>query len=207
MNENKRELLELFRSIEWLLRKRYQYHRRVHGPMGDPYRGQGRILSLLKMKPEISQKELTFLLNMRPQSLGELLSKLEQNGYIVRTASETDRRQVDIRLTEAGSEAAEKGGQYTDSDDMFACLSLQEQDTLKEYLNRIIAGLEQNMPEDQFGSDDDETYKWNRKNRVRKHYYGKRYEQPPRNDQKYSPRADFMSHKPESSDTPETDCE
>ena len=57
---------------------------------------------MLKLKPEISQKELSDLLDMRPQSLGELLGKLERNGYITRTPSERDQRVLIIRLTDAG---------------------------------------------------------------------------------------------------------
>ena len=44
---------------------------------------------------------------MRPQSLGELLSKLEKNGYILRTPSETDRRVMNIKLTDEGIKATE----------------------------------------------------------------------------------------------------
>ena len=53
----------------------------------NPHRGQGRVLSILKLKPEITQKELTYLLDMSKQALGELLKKLENCGYITRTPS------------------------------------------------------------------------------------------------------------------------
>ena len=52
-------------------------------PYGDSRRGQGRVLAILKMQPEISQKELLYLLDMRPQSLGELLSKLEKTDTLL----------------------------------------------------------------------------------------------------------------------------
>ena len=72
------DLIEQFTRIEWLLHRYHQQNHTHHGPMADPRRGQGRVLAILKMKPEISQKELSFLLDMTPQSLGEFLSKLEK---------------------------------------------------------------------------------------------------------------------------------
>ena len=52
--------------------------------MSETQRGQGRVLAWLKMQPEISRKELAYLLDMRAQSLGELLAKLERIAYIER---------------------------------------------------------------------------------------------------------------------------
>ncbi|MBS4534038.1 MarR family transcriptional regulator [Clostridium sp. D2Q-14] len=98
MYEEKHDLMGLFSHLQWLLHRHYHQHRMVCGPMGNPHRGQGRVLSLLKIQPEITQKELTYLLDMRPQSLGELLARLEQNGYITCTTSEKDRRSIDIKL-------------------------------------------------------------------------------------------------------------
>lgn len=60
---------------------------------------------MLKLKLEITQKELTYLLDMSKQALGELLSKLEKAGYITRKPSEEDRRMIIITLTEKGKAA------------------------------------------------------------------------------------------------------
>ena len=108
MGTNEQDLLEKFYKLAWLLRRGMIGHLREHGPMGAPYQGQGRILSLLKLTPEIGQKELAHILNIRSQSLGELLAKLERNGYITRTPSEADRRGMDIRLTESGKAVSEQ---------------------------------------------------------------------------------------------------
>ena len=111
----------------------------------DPFRGQGRILALLKMQPEISQKELAYLLGIRPQSLGELLTKLEQTGYIARTTSAEDRRAMEIRLTAEGEAAAaaneQRRAQELADDEMFQCLNQDEQKILAGYLDRIITAL------------------------------------------------------------------
>lgn len=146
------DLIEQFTRVEWLLHRYHQQNHTYHGPMGDPRRGQGRVLAILKMKPEISQKELSYLLDMTPQSLGEFLSKLEKNGYITRTPSETDRRVMMIKLTEAGNEATEQEFRF---DNLFECLSEEEQKNLSDYLDRIIkvieAELSEERPEPHFG--------------------------------------------------------
>ncbi len=139
------DLFESLARVEWLLRRYHMMNHRAHGPMGDPHRGQGRILALLKLQPEISQRELGFLLDMRPQSLGELLMKLERSGYITRTQAEDDRRAMTIHLTDEGRQAAE---QKVEATDLFACLNDEEQRSLGDYLRRIVATLEQQLGDD-----------------------------------------------------------
>jgi DNA-binding MarR family transcriptional regulator len=100
-------------------------------------------LSLLKLKPEISQKELAHILNIRSQSLGELLAKLERSGYITRTPSEVDRRGMDIRLTESGKAVSEQDVEPAHQESFFDCLNEEEQSTLSDYLERLIKNLEE----------------------------------------------------------------
>ncbi len=152
MNNNK-NLLEQFVRLEWLLRRYHLQNLRNHGPMGDPHRGQGRVLALLKLKPEISQKELSDILDIRSQSLGELLVKLERSGYITRTPSATDRRVMDIRLTEAGRGASVQNEKEPDTEGLFGCLNEEEQSALSDYLGRITSTLEQ-----QFGNSSAESH-------------------------------------------------
>ncbi len=143
MQEKKFDLIMQLTRVEWLLHKYHQQNHMNFGPMADPRKGQGRILSILKMKPEISQKELSYLLEMRPQSMGELLTKLEKKGYISRTPSETDRRVLNIKLTKEGEEAtAESTEPEFSFDQVFECLNDEEQQNLSCYLDRIIMSLE-----------------------------------------------------------------
>lgn len=72
----------------------------------DASRGQGRVLKALALVPEISQKDLMVLLDMRQQSLAELLAKLEAKGLVEREQDAEDRRRQVVRLTEAGRAAA-----------------------------------------------------------------------------------------------------
>ena len=147
MNEMKNQLAEQFLRLDRLL---FRYLRRSRGKDSsfmNPRRGQGRVLSLLKLQPEIEQRELGYLLNMSRQALAELLGKLEKSGYITRTQSDKDRRSFIVTLTDKGREALPDRSSKTDDDDeveaVFGCLNEDEQDSLGGYLDRIIASLEE----------------------------------------------------------------
>ena len=135
-----------------------KHHQMGTNHLHDPFRGQGRILALLKMQPEISQKKLSYLLGIRPQSMGELLTKLEQNGYIIRTPSAEDRRAMEIQLTAEGAAVAvaneERRAAELAADEMFQCLEKEEQEVLANYLDRItdvlqktLGGVQMDFPE------------------------------------------------------------
>lgn len=145
MDTSIKDLLDQLFQLEWLLRRYEMQNHRDRGPMGSPHRGQGRILSLLKLKNEISQKELASILDIRPQSLGELLGKLEKAGYVTRTPSESDKRVVDVRLTEAGQTAADQPEESEGLDKLFDCLKAEEQENLSDYLGRLIEYLEKQL--------------------------------------------------------------
>lgn len=112
----------------------------------DASRGQGRVLALLALKPEISQKELTYLLGVSRQAMAELLAKLERAGFITRAASPDDPRAKIVHLTEDGAKEASQRKQSEDSDSIFACLTDEEQDTLRALLDKLIARAEENFP-------------------------------------------------------------
>lgn len=139
---NKTDLYEQCVHLQWLLHRYQLQNYREFGPLADPHRGQGRVLALLKLNPEISQKDLSNILNIRSQSLGELLFKLERNGYITRTPSELDRRVIMIKLTDAGRKAANFSEPKSDTDRVFGCLNKEEQENLSGYFARIIEVME-----------------------------------------------------------------
>lgn len=147
---NEKNLIEQFMQIHWLVARYAHQNRRTNGFFASPYSGQGRVLKLLKLKPQTTQKELSEILDMRSQSLGELLSKLEKKGYIIRTQSQNDKRVVEVTLTEQGK-AADTTEENTDPDnEIFACLSEEEQNQLQDYFNRIITHLEKLCSSEQF---------------------------------------------------------
>lgn len=152
MEEKVTDLMEKMHRVQALLYRYQSYAYRAFGPLGNPMRGQGRVLSILKLQPVISQKELSYLLDMRQQSLSELLAKLERSGYITRASSDEDRRITMVTLTEAGRKEAEKpyeaGG---DIGKIFECLDDSEQGQFSDYLDRLTAALEKEL--DAIGQD------------------------------------------------------
>lgn len=73
-----------------------------------PNMGAGRVISALSGKESISTSELMEMLDLRPSSMSELLSKMEEQGLIVRTASSEDKRVNLVSLTEEGKVLEEK---------------------------------------------------------------------------------------------------
>jgi DNA-binding MarR family transcriptional regulator len=128
-----------------LLHRYTKHQAEAHGRFGDPLRGQGRLLTLLKAKPVTTQKELSFLLDMRQQSLSELLSKLEEKGFITREKSEEDARVMMIKLTDAGKQAAPDLTDIDPNEDVFDCLSDEEKDQFGEYIVKVTKSLEQKL--------------------------------------------------------------
>ena len=151
VHEMKVAVNEQLEQLQVLMRRMAVQRDMERGGRRDPYRGQGRVLAMLKMKPEISQKELTYLLGMRKQSLAELLAKLERGGYITRAPAEEDKRIMTIKLTEEGMKTAD------DLDDDSAeasleldCLSDGELSQFSDYLGRIIKRFEAHFPDEDF---------------------------------------------------------
>ncbi len=152
MSETRKKVIEQLMNLQMLLHRYQMQNFMAFGPWGNPNRGQGRVLSILKMKPEISQKELGYLLNMSKQSLAEILGKLEKNGYLIKETSDEDRRSFNIKLTEKGATiAGEIDETPTDLKNLFEGFRDEELANFSEFLNRIIVRLQ-----DQFTGEDDD---------------------------------------------------
>ena len=152
MSEQAKNLMEQFTRLSGLIHRYQMNHYINRRPFGSPYRGQGRVLSILKMQSEISQKELLYLLDMSKQALGELLNKLERSGYITRTISKEDRRAVNIKLTPEGmAVAGDIDSEQSDAGNLFDCLNDEEQEKFSGYLERLVVELEKKF-------DDNEMY-------------------------------------------------
>ena len=120
------------------MKRRQMFSQAESGRFADSTRGQGRILAMLKIQPEIATKDLAYLLGIRQQSLNELLKKLEKNSYVERRPSEKDRRVMVVHLTEKGKEAQEPEANYQE---FLGCLSPEDLQQFGEYLDRIIAAF------------------------------------------------------------------
>ncbi|MGX7418005.1 MarR family winged helix-turn-helix transcriptional regulator [Carnobacterium gallinarum] len=146
--QGKHTLTEQFRQLN-KLQHFYFGKKRMEAFGRNPQREQGRVLVIIKMQPEISQKELAYLLDMHPQVLNELLAKLEKDDLITRVSSEEDQRSIKITLTDAGLNAINQESESTDEATIFAVLSVDEQVQLSEYIERIINELDKKMPKEE----------------------------------------------------------
>lgn len=70
--------------------------------------GHGKILYILAKFGPMSQKELAQRLEIRPQSLTDALTRLEQEGTISRIRSERDKREQTVEITEKGRARSEQ---------------------------------------------------------------------------------------------------
>lgn len=161
MNNPYKTLYEKLSRLQWLLGRHRMMNHAEHGPFADTSRGQGRVLAMLKIQPEISTKDLSYLLGIRVPSLNELLNKLEKGGYIERKPSEADKRVMIIHLTEKGKTTEQAEGDYTG---IFGCLNGEELSTFEQYLDRIIAALEEQVGGE---PDEEEMDRWMRGARSR----------------------------------------
>lgn len=148
-------LQEQFRTFQVLLH-------RIYGPkhrgfrQGNPYRGQGRVLLLLEMRESISQKDLAFLLDIRPQSLGELLSKMEANELITRKVSEEDKRVMLVSITEKGRETAQKLKDEKENKVVWLdSLNDEEKETLSNLFQKMIDSMNKTVESDAFKANED----------------------------------------------------
>ena len=141
-------LHERLRRLHRLMRRRHVEARTHAGPLADTTRGRGRVLAALKMQSPIPTRELAYLLDIRQQSLNELLKKLQADGLVERTPSETDGRVMMVALTEAGREV-EVGREDADYLD---ALTDEEASALVGLLDKLIDALETELGVD--GDDD-----------------------------------------------------
>ena len=140
--EGKENLTEAFLNAYQLM-QRYTltwYRKNFNGM--EPWQGQGNILSALRERRSISQRELRRLLDMRPQSLGELLRKLEDGGYVTRYRLPTDKRSLFVKLTERGEKYQTNRPDY---EELFVDLDEAARTELKAALEKVSARLREQI--------------------------------------------------------------
>lgn len=113
-------------------------HYLFHQANGNTAHGQGRILHMLREKDPVSQRELQRQLGIQPGSISEILNKLEEKGLIERRKDEQDQRRVIVSLTDAGRREAAAWKDPDDNGKLFAALSREEQEQLKNLLTKLV---------------------------------------------------------------------
>lgn len=69
---------------------------------------QGKVLKILYKKGRLSQKEVQEILDVKPGSISEIITKLEKRELVMRVQDPEDRRRVLLELTEKGRQDVEE---------------------------------------------------------------------------------------------------
>ena len=97
------------------------------------------LTALSKHDGHLTQRELLERSDVSSASLSEVLTKLEGEQLIRRSACQRDRRQLDIELTAKGHDwarhACEERERFESA--AFSCLTIEEQRTLGTLLSRV----------------------------------------------------------------------
>ncbi|NLZ69211.1 MAG: winged helix-turn-helix transcriptional regulator [Spirochaetales bacterium] len=105
-----------------------------------PFKGQGRILGLLRNRGcAITQRELLDITEMKSSSLSEIVKKLEENGYINKEVDKSDKRNMILSLTDKGLEESYRMRSISSSiaDNAFECLTEEEKESLIPVLEKL----------------------------------------------------------------------
>ncbi|MBQ2727213.1 MAG: MarR family transcriptional regulator [Clostridia bacterium] len=102
--------------------------------------GRGRLVALLMDNGPMVQSQLAAQLGIRPQSLSELICKVEADGMVTRRQSEEDKRQTIVSLTEKGKASVEsfRSAHRKHAQDFLAPLTDEEKHQLSEILRKLI---------------------------------------------------------------------
>ncbi len=119
-------------------------HRHPHHN-GKHSHGRGRLLTLLRENDGITSHELAELLDVRPSSLSQMLSRLSEEGLIIRTSDENDRRISHISLSETGKALVSDidADREADANRITSCFSDEEAEQFSTLCDKLCAHLEE----------------------------------------------------------------
>ncbi|MCR5229470.1 MAG: MarR family winged helix-turn-helix transcriptional regulator [Solobacterium sp.] len=115
----------------------YIYH---NSPGGQ---SQTQILLYLLKEGKVSQKELQEHMKIQSGSVSEVITKLENKGFIQRERDDADRRRVTVSLTKAGKNCAEHRKNSGSHEICYPLLTEEQKDQLIQLLELTAEGWRQ----------------------------------------------------------------
>ena len=97
-------------------------------------------MMVLWEKEEVNEKDLVNCLYLKANTLTDLWKKLEKKGYVDIRKGEQDRRQIVIRLTDAGRDLKKKAVHVPKTLAEEQWLTAEEVITFKSLLNKLLEG-------------------------------------------------------------------
>lgn len=106
---------------------------------------QDRILMTINRSGRITQRELADGLGIQSGSMSEIIGKLEEKELICRIKNESDRRNLDIELTESGKEEARRVKIHREAVEkrLYSPLSAEEKEQLIGLLDKLASAWKQ----------------------------------------------------------------
>lgn len=103
------------------------------------------VMSHLALHGKMGQLELVKLTHLKPSSISVLLSRMEKEGYVIRTQNEKDRRATYVELTQKGIDYDREQLSRLSTNDHQAIRGLSDTElaTLEELLLRVRKNLQE----------------------------------------------------------------
>lgn len=100
------------------------------------------VLASLAGGPELSQQDLSKVLNLDPTTVVSVIDEMERNQHVERRRNPADRRRYSLILTDSGREAlAEADRVATEVEStFFGALAEAEREALRDALGKVLAG-------------------------------------------------------------------
>ena len=104
----------------------------------------GRLLECVAENSNVSPRELCELMDVRPSSLSEMLSRAESEGWIIRATDEEDRRIQRISLSPEGQQAVDRmrEARKADYEKKTGCFTEEEKAQFCRLANRLSDHME-----------------------------------------------------------------
>lgn len=123
------------------------------------YAGQDQIMLALSVEDGLTPTQLANRLGVKPPTITKTINRLQAQGFLTKTGSETDARIAHVTLTETGSEAIraiEKSVKRSEKA-LVKGLDKKERKALLKLLSRVEGNLGQSgAPDTDDGDDEDE---------------------------------------------------
>lgn len=142
-------VVQLYRELLQLSRQMHRMeHWMAHQCKGHSmHHSQHYLLSLIEQHDGAIQQDLVEEMDIRPSSMSELLSKLEQADLIIREKDDDDQRVMRVRITEKGKQHVEQmKGHLSDlTINLFDCLTEEEREKLLSLIQKINTHINDKM--------------------------------------------------------------
>lgn len=107
------------------------------------YAGQETVMELLKDGAELTPGQIADRLGVRPPTVTKTITRLSEQGFVDRRASDTDARQIHVALTDEGRAVLDAMNEAIRRSEKRALEGLKKKD--RKHLAKILARIQENL--------------------------------------------------------------